>query len=707
MNSQSTAPHSDHPADSRAAAGTGTVEDDRRLQLIEVTIDCLAELGFVGTTLAQIAMRAGVSPGLVAHYFGDKDGLLGAAFRRLGRRTAEAARARLHAARTPRGRIQAIIDANLAPAEFERRSGMAWLAFWGQLLHHEQLKRVQQAFQRRTLTNLRISLRQLMPRGDADPLATMIASMIDGVWLRAALSEWTEADSEGARALLTAFVDGRLLDASQRKAASPARGAGAATAGRNYLTTINPATGEVLGEMPIAQAGDVDRAVERARLAQRSWSALSAMERGRILRRASERLRDDGPELAQLETRDTGRPIRETSAVDIGAAADCLEYCAGAVMGLGGEPLDPGPGALGYTRREALGVVAGIGAWGYPLQIACSKSAPALACGNAIIYQPADLTPLTAVRLAELYAQAGLPAGLFQVLHGGAGTARLLSEHSGIAAVSLPGQAGSRVAATANVAGAPHPLSPEPGARSTLIVFDDAAIEHAVSGVLRATFCSAGDLSCGGARVYVHRNVRASFTARLRARVAAMRVGDPLDPATEVGALISAEYMEMVLGNVARGRAEGARLVIGGQRVTAGSLARGYFVQPAVFDQCEDRMGIVRGEAFGPVMAVLEFDDEQEVVARANATGFGLAAAVFTRDIARAHRVTAALAAGACWINHFNVMPSGLPAGYSTTAGWARGSGRGALEHYTQLKSVYVSLADTDAPFDSRPQDHV
>ena len=678
---------------------TDAAEDDRRRQLVEVTIDCLAELGFVGTTLAQIANRAGVSPGLVAHYFGDKDGLLEAAFRRLGRRTAEGARARLRAARTPRGRIQAIIDANLAPAEFERRTGMAWLAFWGQLLHHERLKRVQQAFQRRTLSNLRLALRQLMPRHEAHTLATMIASMIDGVWLRAALSEWAEADSEGARALLTAFVDGRLQEAAERAAAPLDVRVPAATAPPTHLAAYNPANGALLCEVPIAGAREVDVAVERARQAQRAWAALTGTERGRILHRASRLLRERNAELAELETRDTGKPIQETTVVDVASAADCLEYYAGSVAGLAGEHIDLGPGAFGYTRREPLGVVAGIGAWNYPLQIAAWKSAPALACGNAMIFKPAELTPLTAEKLAEVYADAGLPDGLFQVLQGGADTGRLLTRHPGIAKVSLTGEVGTGRAVMADAATTLKQVTLELGGKSPLIVFDDAHIDNAVSGALLANFYSAGEVCSKGTRVFVHRRIRAQFTEQLRTRVAAMRIGDPLDPATQVGALISAAHMEKVLAYIERGVTEGARLVCGGYRVTTGDLVNGYFVAPTVFDQCRDGMSIVREEIFGPVMSILEFDDEAEVIERANDTQFGLSAAVFTRDLARGHRVIAALAAGTCWINHYNVTPIELPFGGYKLSGLGRENGRAALEQYTQLKSVYVSLVDIDAPY--------
>ena len=685
------------------------LEEARRAQLIEVTIDSLADVGYVGTTLAQIARRADVSPGLVAHYFGDKDGLLEAAFRTLSRGIATRVRAALALAGTPRGRVQAVIDVNLAPEEFDRRTGTAWLAFWGQVLHVEGLKRVQAAYQRRMLSNLRSDLRSMIPGEEARSLAAMIAAMIDGVWLRAALSQWQEADSGSARSLLTAFVDGRLRDLTQphgAAAASATRSApasGAAESGSHKvsgtITVVNPATGAELAELAVDGAAQIDAAVEEASAAQKRWAALTGAERGRVLQRAAQLLRARNTELAELETRNTGKPIQETVAVDVLSGADCLEYYAGLAAGIAGEHIDLGPKAFGYTRREPLGVVAGIGAWNYPLQIACWKSAPALACGNAMIFKPAELTPLTALELERVFAEAGLPDGLFQVVQGRAETGRLLTRHRGIRKISLTGEVGTGKAVMADAAPTLKQVTLELGGKSPLIVFEDAKLDNAVAGALLGNFYSAGEVCSNGTRVFVHRSIRAAFIERLRVRAAALRVGDPLDPRTQVGALISAEHMEKVLGFIARGRAQGARLITGGNRVTEGELARGCFVAPTVFDHCHDDMDIVRREIFGPVMSVLEFSDEDEVIARANATEFGLAAGVFTNDLTRAHRVIAQLQAGTCWINHYNITPVELPFGGVKMSGLGRENGRAALEHYTQLKSVYVALSDVESPY--------
>jgi betaine-aldehyde dehydrogenase len=678
-------------------------EDARRLQLIEVTIDSLAEVGFVGTTLVEIAGRAGVSPGLVAHYFGEKDGLLEAAFRTLARAVGVKMSECLVLARTPRQRVQAVIDAALGPENFDRRTGNAWLAFWGQVLHFEGLKRVQRAYQRRMLSNLRHDLRQMIPGEAAGSLAAMIAAMIDGVWLRAALSEWQEADSESARALLTAFVDDRLRELARSASTEGSQ----VNSGRvlqradaeHSIRVIDPATGEQLALLAVDGPAQVTAAVARARAAQKAWRAMTGAERGRVLQRAARLLRERNDELAELETRNTGKPIQETRAVDVISGAECLEYFAGLAAGLAGEHIDLGLKAFGYTRREPLGVVAGIGAWNYPLQIACWKSAPALACGNAMIFKPAELTPLTAIKLAEVYREAGLPEGVFQVVQGFADTGRLLTRHPEIRKISLTGEVSTGKAVMADAAASLKQVTLELGGKSPLIVFDDAHLDNAVSGALLGNFYSAGEVCSNGTRVFVQRRARAEFIERLRARTAAMRIGDPLDPATQVGALISAEHLQKVLGLIARGRAQGARLIIGGERVTTGALARGCFVAPAVFDGCHDDMDVVRQEIFGPVMSVLEFDSEEEVVARANASEFGLAAGVFTNDLTRAHRVIAQLEAGTCWINHYNVTPVELPFGGVKLSGLGRENGRAALEHYTQLKSVYVAMADIDSPY--------
>lgn len=702
-------------------------EDVRRHQLISTTIETIAEVGFSATTLGQIAGRAGVSPGLVAHYFGDKDGLLEATLRNLASRVSNGVIVRLKRAKDHRARIEAVIDANLAPEEFDQKTGTVWLAFWGQVIHSTRLKRVQAAYQRRMLSNLRYSLKQLMPAADAERLALSIAAMIDGLWLRATLSAWNETDAATARRLASEFVDGQLAIQSARaqalavnppqsdicdnapeKATQPSAHIAlrshiggkyvASTSGRAF-ETINPATGETLAQIEIAGEAEIEKAVSAAGEGQKIWGAMTGAARGRILRRVADALRARNDELAHLETIDTGKPIQETSAVDVASGAECIEYFAGLAAGITGEHVDLGPTAFGYTRREPLGIVACIGAWNYPLQIACWKSAPALACGNAVIFKPAELAPLTALKLSEIMTDAGVPDGVFNVVQGAAETGRLLSRHPGIAKISLTGEVDTGRKVMTDAASTLKSVTLELGGKSPLIIFEDADIDNAVSGALMANFYSAGEVCSNGTRVFVHHSVKAKFVEKLRQRTARMVIGDPLDPRTQMGALISPTHMEKVLRYIALGRQEGAKLICGGNRVMHNGLDRGCFVEPTIFDDCTDDMTIVREEIFGPVMSILAFDNEDEVVARANDTPFGLAAGVFTRDLTRGHRVVARLAAGTCWINQYNVTPIELPFGGYRLSGLGRENGKAAIEHYTQLKSVYVALGDIDAPY--------
>ncbi|MDQ0396241.1 betaine-aldehyde dehydrogenase [Labrys monachus] len=471
------------------------------------------------------------------------------------------------------------------------------------------------------------------------------------------------------------------------------------TVSREIFQTVDPATGEVLAEIEQAGENEIEAAVAAAKAGFAVWSRMTGAERGRILRRTAEILRGKNAALAEIETRDTGKPIQETLAVDILSGADCLDYFAAIAATLTSEHVDLGPSAFGYTRREPLGVVAGIGAWNYPIQIACWKAAPALACGNAMIFKPAELTPLTAPHLAEAFREAGLPDGVFNVVQGDARVGRALVAHPGIRKVSLTGEAGTGRLVMAEAARTLKHVTLELGGKSPLIVFEDAKIENAVAGAMLGNFYSAGEVCSNGTRVFVHRRIKDAFLARLKARAEAMVIGDPLDPVTHVGALVSQDHMEKVLSYIEKGKAEGARLLTGGHRVTTGALAKGAFVAPTVFDGCDDGMAIVREEIFGPVMTVLAFDDEDEVVARANATEYGLAAGIFTTDLARGHRVIAQLEAGTCWINQYNVTPIELPFGGVKLSGLGRENSRAAVEHYTQIKSVYVALGDIEAPY--------
>ncbi|MGH3441835.1 MAG: betaine-aldehyde dehydrogenase [Nitriliruptorales bacterium] len=471
----------------------------------------------------------------------------------------------------------------------------------------------------------------------------------------------------------------------------------AAATSDEWFESVNPATGKVLCRVPQAGGADVDRAVASAIEAFAEWSQTSGAERARILSSAAAILRERNDELALVEVLDTGKPIAEATNVDVASAADCIEYFAGVAPTLHGEHFDLG-GSFVYTRREPLGVCAGIGAWNYPLQIAAWKSAPALACGNTMVFKPAELTPATAVELAKVYSEAGLPPGVFNVVQGDGRVGELLTTHPGIAKVSLTGEVGTGKRVMAAAAGTLKHVTLELGGKSPLIIFDDADLDEAVSGALLANFYTQGEICSNGTRVFVQREIHDEFIERLRLRTLKMRTGDPLDPGTDVGALISAGHLDKVLGYIEAGKVGGAELVCGGGRPSDPALAGGFFVEPTVFDACTDDMTIVQEEIFGPVMSVLVFDSEDEVVARANDTMYGLTAGVFTRDLQLAHRMAAQLQAGVVWINTYNLTPVEMPFGGYKQSGIGRENSLAAIEHYTQRKAVYVEMGGVEAP---------
>jgi betaine-aldehyde dehydrogenase len=317
-----------------------------------------------------------------------------------------------------------------------------------------------------------------------------------------------------------------------------------------------------------------------------------------------------------------------------------------------------------------------------------------------MIFKTSEMTPTTATKLAEIYTEAGLPNGVFNVLHGAGRTGSLLSSDDRIAKVSLTGSIGTGKKVLAAAAASVKRVTMELGGKSALIVFPDADLHQAVSAAMLGNFYTQGEICTNCTRVYVHNDIHDRFIDLLVERTKKLRVGDPLEPATQIGALISRPHMDRVLGYIDAGKKEGARLVYGGKRVDAAPLDRGNFVMPTVFTECTDGMKIVREEIFGPVMSVLRFDGEEEAVDRANATTFGLAAGVFTRDLARAHRVAARLEAGVCWINNYNVTPIEMPFGGMKESGIGRENGQAAIEHYTQLKSVFVELGEVQCPYE-------
>jgi betaine-aldehyde dehydrogenase len=464
--------------------------------------------------------------------------------------------------------------------------------------------------------------------------------------------------------------------------------------GQRTFEVVNPANGEVLANVHNANSDDLDAAVESARVGQKAWAALTTVERSRILLRAVALLRARNDDLAELESLNTGKPLSETRSVDIVTGADVLEYYAGVMHGLEGSQVPLREGSFFYTRQEPLGVVGAIGAWNYPIQIALWKAAPALAAGNAMIFKPSEVTPLTALKLAEIFTEAGLPDGVFNVLPGdGAGIGAALTEHPGIEKISFTGgtATGRRVMASAS-SSTLKDVTMELGGKSPLIICADADLDLAADVAMMANFYSSGQVCTNGTRVFVPQALLADLELALRERVARIRIGDPMAVDTNFGPLVSATHMRSVLAHIERGKAEGARLVCGGERLTEGALGNGCYVAPTIFSDCRDDMTHVREEIFGPVLSLLAYEDEDEAVRRANATDYGLAAGVVTPDLARAHRLIHQLEAGICWVNCWGESPASMPVGGYKQSGVGRENGLATLRAYTRTKSVQIEL---------------
>ncbi|GGD62323.1 betaine-aldehyde dehydrogenase [Lacimicrobium alkaliphilum] len=462
---------------------------------------------------------------------------------------------------------------------------------------------------------------------------------------------------------------------------------------------INPATGEVVYEVQVADETVQQAAIESARKGFAQWSAMMPVERSRILYKAVALLREQNDELARLESIDTGKPIQETIAVDIVTGADAIEFFAGLAASIEGNQQDLG-GDFYYTRREPLGICAGIGAWNYPIQIACWKAAPALACGNSMIFKPSEETPMGAMQLAQVFTRAGMPDGVFNVVHGDGRVGAWLAEHEAIAKVSFTGEVGTGKKVMAAASNTLKDVTMELGGKSPLIVFQDADIEEAVSAAMLGNFYSQGEVCTNCTRVFVHEAVFDAFMQQLLERTQNNIIaGDPLHPDTNLGALISAKHRDLVLDYIEQGKQEGATLAYGGSAIQPHSAPGGYFVEPTIFTDCSDDMTIVKQEIFGPVMSVLRFSDEQEVIQRANNTSYGLAAGLMTRDVRRAHRVVHQLQAGICWVNSYGASPAEMPVGGYKLSGIGRENGIETLKHFTQLKAVYLGMNKLESPF--------
>jgi acyl-CoA reductase-like NAD-dependent aldehyde dehydrogenase len=460
--------------------------------------------------------------------------------------------------------------------------------------------------------------------------------------------------------------------------------------------TINPATGEVLTQVAAAGAEQVERAVATARRAfedrSGAWRKLSASERGRLLWRLADLIEQNIEELAELETLDNGKPIFESRYVDMPMVVDVLRYFAGWATKLHGETVNTFENAFTYTLREPVGVVGMIVAWNFPLLLASWKLGPALACGNTVILKPAEQTPLTALRFGELTIEAGFPAGVINVLTGGPETGKAIVAHPGIDKIAFTGSTAVGKEIMRSSADTLKRVTLELGGKSPNIVFADADIDSAVKGAINGIFYGKGEVCNAGSRLFVEGRVQDEFLEKLLARVKKLQPGDPLDPKTRLGALVSQEQMKTVLAYIEAGKNEGAKLLAGGNRASVGD-GKGFFLEPTVFGGVHNEMKIAQEEIFGPVLATLAFDELEQAVELANRTPYGLAAAVWTRDVKKAHTVTRMLKAGIVWVNAYGLMDAAMPFGGYKSSGFGRELGEAALEHYTEVKSVWMNLA--------------
>jgi len=453
-----------------------------------------------------------------------------------------------------------------------------------------------------------------------------------------------------------------------------------------------PALGEELAQVAEGGAADIDRAVRVAREAFDSgpWPKMAATDRGRILWRLADLIEQNADALAELECRNTGKTLFEARKGELPIIIDCFRYYAGWATKIHGETIPVRGPILNYTLREPVGVVGAIVPWNFPLLIATWKVAPALAAGCTCVLKPASQTPLTALRLGELALEAGLPPGALNVVPGpGATAGTALVEHPMVDKIAFTGSTEVGREIMRRAAGTVKRVSLELGGKSPNIVLADADLEAATRGVLNGIFYNKGEVCSAGSRLLAAAPIKDELLARLKARAEAMTLGDPLDPKTRMGPQVSEEQMQKILRYVEVGKREGAELVTGGER--HGKV--GYFVKPTIFDRVEPSMTIAREEIFGPVLATITVADLDDAIAKANDTMYGLAAAVWTRDIKQAHRAARALRAGTVWINTYGIFDACSPFGGVKQSGFGRDMGQHALEQYTYVKSVWVDLS--------------
>jgi acyl-CoA reductase-like NAD-dependent aldehyde dehydrogenase len=468
----------------------------------------------------------------------------------------------------------------------------------------------------------------------------------------------------------------------------------APSSGETYAT-INPATEEESARVAKGDERDIDLAVQAARRAfdQGPWPRMPAAERARVLWKLGELITANLDELARLESINTGKTLFDSGKVELPFAADVFRYYAGWTTKIHGETLSLRESAFTFTLRQPLGVVGAIVPWNFPFLLASWKIAPALAAGNAVVLKPASLTPLTALRFAELTAEAGLPEGVFNVVPGPGGKVGMaLVRHPGVDKIAFTGSTEVGKSIMREAAGTLKRVSLELGGKSPNIVFADADLEAAVRGALTGIFYNKGEVCAAGSRLLLEERVHDEFVAKLVERAKGLKVGDPLDKATRMGPVVSRQQLDTVLGYIEAGRKEGARLLVGGERAQVGN-GKGYFLQPTIFTGVSGSMKIAREEIFGPVLSVIPFKSVEDGIAQGNETFYGLAAAVWTRDVAKALRAARAIRAGTVWVNAYNLYDAALPFGGFKESGFGRELGQAGMDLYTEVKSVWVDLS--------------
>ena len=463
-----------------------------------------------------------------------------------------------------------------------------------------------------------------------------------------------------------------------------------AASGKTF-ETINPATEEVIAQVAEGDAADIDLAVKAARhaLEQGPWGRMDARERGRLLYKLADLIEEELDELAALETLDNGKPIRDSRAADLPLVIDCLRYYAGFADKIHGQTIPVRGEYFTYTRREPVGVAGQIIPWNFPLLMVAWKWGPALAAGCTVVMKPAEQTPLTCLRMARLAQKAGIPDGVINIVPGYGPTAgAALVKHPGVDKIAFTGEYRTAQIIMQDAAPTLKRLTFELGGKSPNIVFADADLDAAAMGAHFGLYFNQGQCCCAGSRLFVEDKVHDKFVDKLVGMNKTRKLGDPLDPATEQGPQVDQAQFDKIMGYIDRGKKEGAKCLTGGKR----HGDRGYFIEPTLFGEVRDEMAIAKDEIFGPVLSVLRFKDIDEIVRRANNTTYGLAAAVWTRDIAKAHRLAAAIKAGTVWINCYDVFDAAAPFGGFKMSGMGRELGEKGLDAYTETKTVTVSL---------------